>query len=78
MKLNMISNYKPPGSFQSILIPTLRSKNTYYMQNAKLLTSTALSIYLTLVHRRLGEDVDIVDVVDIWGKQCFFGIVLLK
>ena len=77
MKLNMISNYKPPGSFQSILIPTLRSKNTYYMQNTKLLTSTALSIYLTLVHRRLGEDVDIVDVVDIWGKQWFFfGIVL--
>ena len=42
------------------------------MQNTKLLTSTALSIYLTLVHRRLGEDIDIVDVVDIWGKQCFF------
>ena len=46
MKLNMISNYKPPGSFQSILIPTLRSKNTYNMQNAKLL---AICMYISLL-----------------------------
>ena len=42
MKLNMISNYKPSGSSQSILIPTLRSKNTYYMQNANPLASAVV------------------------------------
>ena len=79
MKLNMISNYKPPGSFQSILIPTLRSKNTFDTQNTNLLASTVVHyLYHTLVHCRLGEDVDVVDVADIWGETVFFEIVLLK
>ena len=69
----MISNYKPPGSFQSILIPTLRSKNTFDTQNTNLLASTVVHyLYHTLVHCRLGEDVDVVDVADIWGETVFF------
>ena len=82
MKLNMISNYKPPGSFQSILIPTLRSKNTFDMQNTNLLACTVvhyLNMYIILLFIvGLVKMLMLLTLHISGGKQCFFEIVLLK
>ena len=78
----MISNYKPPGSFQSILIPTLRSKNTFDMQNTNLLASTVvhyLNMYIVLLFIvGLVKMLMLLTLHIPGGKQCFFLNSLLK